>query len=347
MKFLKYKCLRTEFGGIPASTFSMKVKDLMPMYYVAIRGRDKEEGSVQRVLNSRRISAIRDYILDDNTFFSSFILNWTDINEELQYEKDSIIVPIVFDSIQVIDGQHRLAGFEAAIEENESVGEREILVTMCSRLTTKEAAKIFLNINTEQKPVPKSLMYDLFGEVEDDETHAINRITDIARDLNEDPNSPFYKLIKFPGNPRGVGSVELSTFTQALKEHIKPGGTFTKFKLKTYDNQKNLLENYFNSIKFYYDEQNLWTSKTKNPFVKAAGFGGAIDFLTEHLISKCVEKKSFKPETIKSIISLKNTSLITWDELKNLDGKTARKRVKQLLEENVMSSLPSQDEYEF
>lgn len=347
MKFLEYKCLRTEFGGIPAATFSMKVKDLMPMYYVAIRGRDKEEGSVQRVLNSRRISAIRDYILDDNTFFSSFILNWTDVNEELKYKKDTIIVPIVFDSIQVIDGQHRLAGFEAAIEENESVGEREILVTMCSRLTTKEAAKIFLNINTEQKPVPKSLMYDLFGEVEDDETHAINRITDIARDLNEDPKSPFYKLIKFPGNPRGVGSVELSTFTQALKEHIKPGGTFTKFKLKTYDNQKNLLENYFNSIKFYYDEQNLWTSKTKNPFVKAAGFGGAIDFLTEHLISKCVEKKSFKPETIKSIISLKNTSLITWDELKNLDGKTARKRVKQLLEENVMSSLPSQDEYEF
>ncbi|MBF7982865.1 MULTISPECIES: DGQHR domain-containing protein [Rahnella] len=347
MKFLEYKCLRTEFGGIPAATFSMKVKDLMPMYYVAIRGRDKEEGSVQRVLNSRRISAIRDYILDDNTFFSSFILNWTDVNEELQYKKDTIIVPIVFDSIQVIDGQHRLAGFEAAIEENESVGEREILVTMCSRLTTKEAAKIFLNINTEQKPVPKSLMYDLFGEVEDDETHAINRITDIARDLNEDPKSPFYKLIKFPGNPRGVGSVELSTFTQALKEHIKPGGTFTKFKLKTYDNQKNLLENYFNSIKFYYDEQNLWTSKTKNPFVKAAGFGGAIDFLTEHLISKCVEKKSFKPETIKNIISLKNTSLITWDELKNLDGKTARKRVKQLLEENVMSSLPSQDEYEF
>lgn len=347
MKELVYQCLKTEFGEIPAFTFSMKVKDLIPMYYVAVRGKDQEEGAVQRVLNSRRISSIKTYILDGNTFFSSFILNWTNQDSEPVEHDGKIQLPIIANSIQVIDGQHRLAGFEAALEENEAVGEQEILVTLCSRLTTKSAAKIFLNINTEQKPVPKSLMYDLFGEIEDDDTHAINRITDIARDMNDDPKSPFYKQIKFPGNPRGVGSIELSTFIQALKEHLKPSGTFSKFKIKTYDNQKNLLNNYFNSIKFYYDEQNIWISKTKNPFVKAAGFGGAIDFLTEHLISKCVERKSFTPETIKNIIALEESSLITWDELKNHDGKTARKKVKELLEENVLSSLPSQDEYEF
>ncbi|UNP88785.1 DGQHR domain-containing protein [Aeromonas encheleia] len=347
MKKLVYKMLKTEFGEIPAFTFSMKVKDLIPMYYVAVRGKDQEEGAVQRVLNSRRISSIKAYILEGNTFFSSFILNWTNQDLEPIEKGETICLPVIPNSIQVIDGQHRLAGFEAALEENHDVGEQEILVTLCSRLTTKSAAKIFLNINTEQKPVPKSLMYDLFGEIEDDDTHAINRIADIARDMNDDPTSPFYKQIKFPGNPRGVGSIELSTFIQALKEHIKPGGTFSKFKIKTYDNQKNLLNNYFNSIKYYYDEQNIWVSKTKNPFVKAAGFGGAIDFLTEHLISKCVERKSFTPETIKNIISLEQSSLITWDELKNHDGKTARKKVKELLEENVLSSLPSQDEYEF
>ncbi|MBL1917816.1 DGQHR domain-containing protein, partial [Klebsiella pneumoniae] len=86
-------------------------------------------------------------------------------------------------SIQVIDGQHRLAGLEEAMEEDPKVGEMDILVTLCESLTTPQAAKIFLNINTEQKPVPKSLIYDLFGELEDDETHAINRITDIAREL--------------------------------------------------------------------------------------------------------------------------------------------------------------------
>ncbi|MGQ6014369.1 DGQHR domain-containing protein [Serratia sp. IR-2025] len=347
MNPLSYECLTTEFGEIPAYTFSMKVRDLLPMHYVAVRGKDQEEGAVQRVLNSRRISSIKNYILEGNTFFSSFILNWTEKSNEIEIIDNRINIPVIPSSIQVIDGQHRLAGFEAAMEVNDSVGDIEILVTLCSRLTTQAAAKIFLNINTEQKPVPKSLMYDLFGEIEDNETHAINRITDIARDLNESPNSPFYKLIKFPGSPRGVGSIELSTIVQSLKEHVKPNGTFAKFRVKTFDNQKNLLENYFNSIKYYYDIQKIWNSKTKNPFVKAAGFGGAVDFLTEHLISKCVERKSFTVETIKSIIALQESSLITWDELKNHDGKTARKKVKELLEENVLSSLPSQDEYEF
>lgn len=347
MPSLSYKCLSTEFGEIPAYTFSMKVKDLIPMYYVAVRGKDKEEGAVQRVLNSRRISSIKNYILEGNTFFSSFILNWTDQSDNISVIDGIINVPEIPASIQVIDGQHRLAGFEAAMEEDASVGETEILVTLCSRLTTQAAARIFLNINTEQKPVPKSLMYDLFGEIEDDETHAINRITDIARDLNDSKTSPFYKQIKFPGTPRGMGSIELSTIVQTLKEHVKPTGTFAKYKIKTYDNQRNLLENYFNSIKYYYDVHKIWNSKTKNPFMKAAGFGGAIDFLTEHLISKCVERKSFTIDTIKSIIALQESSLITWDELKNHDGKTARKKVKELLEENVLSSLPSQDEYEF
>lgn len=74
---------RDSFGDIPAFTFSMKVKELIPMYYVAVRGRDNEEGAVQRVLNSRRITSIKKYVLDGNIFFSSFILNWTNADKRL------------------------------------------------------------------------------------------------------------------------------------------------------------------------------------------------------------------------------------------------------------------------
>lgn len=347
MKFLKYKFLDIKFGEVPAFTFSMKVKDIVPLYYVAVRGQDNEEGAVQRILNSRRISSIKNYILEGNTFFSSFIVNFTSKDADISVDGNDVSIPLIPSSLQVIDGQHRLAGFEQAMEEDEGVGEQNILITMCVGLTTKEAAKIFLNINTEQKPVPKSLMYDLFGEIEDDETHTINRITDLARDLNDDLNSPFYKLIKFPGAPRGVGSLELSTIVQSLKPHVIPGGTFSKFKIKSYDKQKSLILNYFGSIKFYYERQGVWQNKSKNPFLKAAGFSGSIDFLSDQLIAKCVEKRSFTVDTIKSVINLDKSSLITWDELKNLDGKTARKRVRDLLEENVLANLTLNDEYEF
>ncbi|WP_311964113.1 hypothetical protein, partial [Acinetobacter baumannii] len=80
-----------------------------------------------------------------------------------------------------------------------------------------------------------------------------------------------------------------------------------------YDNQRNLIINFFNGIKYYYDKENIWNSKAKNPFVKAAGFAGAVDFLTEKLLSQCVERKSFRGGGIKSIISLEKSTLITWD----------------------------------
>lgn len=344
---ISYKYLKASFGETPTYTFTMKVKDVVSIYYVAVRGVDKEEGAVQRVLNIRRINDIKEFILGGRTFFNSFILNWTEVNFQPEIQEEVISLPISVSSAQVIDGQHRIAGFEAAIEEDESVGDRDIIITLCMHLTTQKAAEIFLNINTEQKPVPKSLMYDLFGEVIDDETHAVNRSTDIARYLNDDLDSPLYKLIKFPGSPRGVGNIELSTFVASIKEHLKPGGTFGVYKLTTLDHQKVVITNYFKSIKEFYVKNKLWSSKTKNPFLKAAGFNGAIDFLTSSLIQRCAEKGSFSVDTMRKIISFEPEDILTWDDLKGLDGKTSRKKVKDALEANLLKSLPAQDQYEF
>lgn len=71
-------------------------------------------------------------------------------------------------------------------------------MSLCINLTTQAAAKIFLNINSEQKPVPKSLIYDLFGEVIEDEQHAINRASDITDELNNNHGFPYYNSIKYP-----------------------------------------------------------------------------------------------------------------------------------------------------
>lgn len=340
-----YKYLQASFGEVPTYTFTMKVRDVLAIYYVAVRGKDKEDGAVQRPLNTRRISDIKEFILEGHTFFNSFILNWTDKNYKPNPEKDYLVLPITPASAQVIDGQHRIEGFAEAVKDDDTVNDRDIIITLCINLTTKQAAEIFLNINTEQRPVPKSLMYDLFGLIIDDDEHAINRATDIARYLNDDPESPLYKLIKFPGSPRGVGSIELSTFVASIKDHLKPGGTFSTYKLTTLDHQKVVLTNFFKSIRSFYIANKAWS--TKNPFLKAAGFNGAIDFFTSSLIQRCAEKSSFSVETINKIISFDKEDILTLDDLKGLDGKTSRKKVKEALEANLLKSLPSQDKYEF
>lgn len=345
--FKKYTVLPAKLGDVPSYTFTMKVEDLVSIYYVAVRGVDTTPGSVQRVLNKGRISKIKEYILEGNTFFNSFILNWTDSSYLPEITDKDIKLKLIPSSAQVIDGQHRLVGFEEAMMEDPAIGERDIIVTLCIRLSTKQAAEIFLNINTEQKPVPKSLMFDLFGEVIDDESHSVNRATDIARELNEDMFSPLYKCFKFPGSPRGVGQIELSTFVSSMKEPLKRGGTFSLYKLTSYDFQKSVVGNFFQAIKEYYVEAQLWHIKSKNPFLKASGFNGAIEFLVSSLIQRCAEKSSFSVATMKKIIDFDVDDLLTLEELKGLDGKTSKKRVKEALERNLLKSLPDNHDYEF
>lgn len=343
-----YKILHARFQDIPTYTFTMKVKDLLSIYYVAVRGIDEEEGAVQRVLSKARISSIKDYILQGNTFFNSFILNWTDKSYVPRIDDDQMEIDLVHASAQVIDGQHRLEGLKAAFANHDDIGERDLVVTLCIGLTTQQAAEIFLNINTEQKPVPKSLMFDLFGEVVSDENHCINRATDIAKALNEDPSSPLYKLIKFPGAPRGVGHIELSTFVSAFKESFKKDGRFYSYRLQNLDAQKTVISNYFLAIKNSYVSKKIWDISSKNPFLKAAGFNGAVDFLLETLIPKCAEKKSFQVSVISAIINFDENNLLLLDDIKGLDGKTSRKRVKEALEKNLIQSLMDDErEYEF
>ena len=258
-----------------------------------------------------------------------------------------IAFPLVAAAAQAIDGQHRLAGLEDAVAEDAKVGDRTVIVTLCVGLTTKQAATIFLNINTEQRPVPKSLLYDLFGEVGNDPKHAINRARDIAQALNDDPDSPLYKLIKFPGSPRGVGKIELSTFVTALKKGLEPDGEFAKRNLKSLEHQIAVVNNYFKAIREPYQEEKVWGNATQNPFLRAAGFNGAIEFLLEKLIFKCAEKGSFKVATIKSILKLNEETLLTWDDLKGQDGKTARRNVVAYLERGMTKAIDSKDAYSF
>lgn len=342
-------CIRTKFNAVDVYTFPMKVRDILTLKYVAARGVSDEEGAVQRVLNKRRIGNIRDFVLRGNSFFNTFILNWTfpEITPMIKIENGitKISFPIFEEAAQVIDGQHRLSGIEEAVKLDPNVAGQEVLVSLCIRLTTSEAANIFLNINSEQKPVPKSLIYDLFGEVWDAEHLPVNRATDIANALNESVESPYYQMVQFPGSARGAGFIPLSTVVTALKPHLGTGGLFSRVKLTTLDTQKAVILNYFNAIQSAYKKHGYWTNKTKNPFLKSAGFNGAIDFLFGGLLIKCAEKKSFTVQTFSSLMSLEE-NLIFDEDIKKLDGKSARKVIKEHLENLMLSELPSEDDYE-
>lgn len=346
MEYINIKqYMKTDFGGIKAYIYMSKVKDILPIYYVAVRGRDKVEGAVQRVLNKRRISSIKNFILEGNMFLNTFILNWTEENYKIKFENNEMLIPVVNAAAQVIDGQHRLEGLKMAVDEKSDIGEQSIVVIMTQNLSTKDAAKIFLNINTEQKPVPQSLVYDLFGEVKD-RTSYIVRATDIANELHKDVNSPYYQCVKLPGSSQGVGKVDLSTIVNSLKSYINEDGVFTTYKLEDFESQYKIISNFFSAIKTFYAQEGCWL-KNINPFMCNAGFFAGIKFLCEDLIGKCVDKKSFEQTTMIDLMKLDEIGLLYREDIKNMQGKEQRNEIYKFLKNALLREVPNQNEYKF
>jgi len=344
---LEERFVKMSVGTIDIYTFPMTVNDLAKISYVAVRGRDKEEGAVQRVLNKKRISSIKQYVLDGNMFVNSFVINWNDENYVPEIIDDQIIIPLVDSVAQLIDGQHRLEGLKEAVKVDESINNKTLLVSMVIGLKTKEAAKIFININSEQKPVPKSLIFDLYGVTEDDKNFAITRSGDIAKELNENVDSPFYNLIKYPGNPRGKGKIDLSTVVSVLKKYVDVDGKFVENNIRDLNLQSQFIINYFSSIKYHWEKEDMWGNASQNVFFKASGFIAAVEFFFEYVFPKCVDKKSFKLDYLISLFDFTKTTLITNNDIKGSDGKSARKMIIDNLKEGLITEAPQENEYEY
>ena len=321
----KYDAIKVKQRNLTFYLLKMKAVDLVAIGYVAARGESDEAGAVQRILNPRRISSIRDYTLKVGSYPGSMTLNWVNTAQEMVVGDNALTIPIVDRSAQIIDGQHRIEGIREAIESDSKIGDLEIPIAMYRHLGTKECADIFLSINTEQKPVPKSLVYDLYGVASDYIVDfEANRAKDIATRLNDEEDSAYYGLVKFPGPDRTRGGIALSTVVSAIKPLVAEKGIFEQAGIKELELQTKIIMNYFIALKNIYGES--WEEKD-NAFIYAAGFAGAIEFLKNRLFNYCVRKRSFKSSSITDVLSLGKNDLILQSELKGLGGAKARQKV--------------------
>lgn len=302
---------------------TMKLGVLSKISYAAVRGQSAEEGAVQRVLNQQRIISIKNFTLSGGPYPGAVVLNWVKTDNPLVREGNNIKFKDDEYSAQLIDGQHRVAGIKEAIEENPAIAEHEIPVSIYENMSTKECADIFLSINTEQRTVPKSLVFDLYGIASEPliDSAAV-RARDIANALNERADSPYFKNIKLPGAPKRRGGIALSTAVSSLKPLLEDKGTFEQVGITSLEIQTQIIINLFSALRIKYGDK--WESNN-NAFQYAAGFVGAIDFLKNRLVNYCMTIKSFKTEIISQAINLTPSTLLLQDEVKGLGGKDAPK----------------------
>lgn len=329
IKTLSLPCLKVTQGIHTFFLTKMKAITVTKISYAAVRRQSEEEGAVQRVLNTRRISHIKRFVIEGGNFPNAMVLNWVNTELPLSYSDKALSLPSSPLSAQIIDGQHRIAGIRAAIAEVPDLGSLEIPVVIYLGLSTQECADIFLAINTEQKPVPPSLVYDLYGvaSVEMVDIAAI-RARDIVMFLHEEEESPYRGEIKLPGDQTRKGGIALSTAVSAIKPLVDDKGMFEQIDVKELQMQKQIVLNLFLAIKQKYGEN--WWDKT-NAFTYASGFTGAIDFLMLKLVPYCNNQGSFSVKTIGDALKMGTGNLILQSDVKGLGGKDAAKKVLESL----------------
>lgn len=297
----------------------MRADILSLISYASIRGVDQEPGAVQRILNTRRITSIKEYLINVGHLPSAIVLNWT--KDNAQYKNGRFSFANEVKSAQLIDGQHRVAGIRAAIQDRPELASLEVPVSIYQNLSTKQCADIFLSINTEQKPVARSLVFDLYGVADANVVDpAAARARDIATALNEDDDSPYRELIKFPGSPVRKGGIALSTVVTTIKPLVEEMGDFEQRGLVELETQKKVILNWLKVLQKAYGEK--WFENT-NAFMFASGFSGAISFLRTKLLTACQDRKSFTTQTMQTMFQFDRADLIVQEEVKGKAGKEA------------------------
>jgi DNA sulfur modification protein DndB len=309
--------------------------------YAAVRGQSTEEGAVQRILNTGRISSIKEFAIEVGDFPNAIILNWVKQSNPLVRTNDEIHFRVEDLCAQIIDGQHRVAGLREAIKTNASVGNLELPVAIYENLSTAECANIFLSINTEQKVVPRSLVFDLYGVASEAVIDpAAVRARDIAILLNTSEESPYFENIKFPGAKIRKGGIALSTVVSAIKPLVEDNGDFKQINIAELELQGRVILNFLNALYNLYGE--YWSDK-RNAFLYAAGFTGALEFFRFKVIPYGNNQKSFEVSLIQDAIGLNSSNLIFQEVVKGVGGKEASKKIALLLDQafKPTSSSPS------
>jgi len=164
--------------------------------------------SYQRLVSRKRLQEVGKFIDGGGYFPNSIIVDIeTKRTRPLKFEPASHIehdsetsmgvlhLPKAYRSAFIIDGQHRLLGYS----NTKSKSHHTVPVVAFENMPAAEQAKIFVDINHEQKSVPtnvlRSIMADFNWNSEDAGAAIMALRTRLLTRLNSDDGSPLYKRI--------------------------------------------------------------------------------------------------------------------------------------------------------
>ncbi len=267
---------------------------------------------IQRVMQLKRLREISEYLKDsdfEGILPGSLIvsinnkINWESDDRERLFSDEGFTIDqtkcagvkqlsIKSNMVDafIVDGQHRLGSFEYA---KELIDQFELVVTIFLDMQIPLQAEVFGVINGKQKPVNKSLLYDLkeFGK---NNYEDIKRCHTIAKWFNQEEKSPLKNKIKMLGT--GYGSISQSAFIDELQKYVKkrkPAFAYKSF-LRERENVEiiRILHSYFISVRHVFE--GAWDNTENYVLLRTTGFGALMKALYYIYIFHYVNGLEFK-----------------------------------------------------
>lgn len=233
----------------------------------------------------------------------------------LCFEKDNIVyVPKGNKTVLIVDGQHRIGALKSLYPRiNESLTYKnklvtnivdsdflpflrdriknfEVLCTLLINFDVYEQGEIFASVNFNQKPVNRSLYYDIFASSPDTEKNELKLAHDLVNHLNYNNSSVLKGLVDMLGN--GDGVVSQSAVMENLMKLFGRGKVWNTLYLDYQnDGEKYIvmgafLRAYFAQIKEtfsgYWPSQGVYKRKDYNDvLLKTTGMGAWIRLIND------------------------------------------------------------------
>jgi DNA sulfur modification protein DndB len=311
-----------KMGGHTYYSFSIEPEKLLKIGFVLHRNKANENmmPTYQRLIKKNRLKEIHAFIDEDKGYFpNSIIINIvSDKNKKLVFDQSNnqvqdaisrigvLHLPKKYRSAYIIDGQHRLYGYANSQYKSSNT----IPVVALVNLERSEQVKLFMQINENQKAVPKDLRNTLDADLLWDSESYLDQMkalkSKVAINLGENRKSPFFGKISIGEDKRAITTEHInlalnrSDFLGKVKKYeIERLGTFYTGDLdKAYQNLSDFLFRSFGYIKESLED--LWEQEG-NIIVINKGFYGItllLNDLVNHLLSAGTIKQTTSPKTI-------------------------------------------------
>jgi len=326
----------------------MKVNEILKIARIDKREFDQftldSKGGPQRETSKKRIREIAEYSeTPDATFPTPILLALP--NDKYDLDENYIDIADETEYASVVDGQHRLLGLELSTRRDEFT----LPVIFILDPTEEQKALIFAIINGKQTRVSASIIYDLFGVIEGRSPNKTAH--EIARALNRDVKSPFYRRLKMLGKKFKGSNESLSqgTFvTQLVKLITRSDQTESNIKIKPdlifnryYIEEKDefilkVLLNVFSAIEEAFPEE--WNNPKDYILSKTTGYTAIISALPA-IFKIGEDKKNLSKEFFLDIFNKLKINLISEGKKLNSENYSPNKIGEDKLKDEILKAM--------